>query len=419
VADVRPFPALHYDLARVGSLQDVTAPPYDVIDAGQRAELLARSPFNVVEIDLPHAGPDEDPYAHAASTLEDWQLEGILRQDREPALWALTQQYTVPDGSRHTRHAILARVRVEDYGPGRVRPHERTQPGPKKDRLDLTRATRHNLSPIFSLTSTNAWPRVDSATAGEPWGEVTDDDRTVHRVWRVADPDTHEAVAADLAGAELLIADGHHRYETARAYRDEIGGEGPHNYTLMALTALDDPGLTLFPTHRLLSGLADDPEKRERLREGMRELFEVEEVGDEDLDPAGEDGLGVFGYLDSHHKQAMRLRLKDTAELDRMLEGRPEAYRRLDAAILEALVLKGILGMSEDEIAEKRGIGYAKSIPEVEASLEGGKYEVAFILRPTPIDQVREVAAAGETMPPKSTYFFPKILSGIVFNPLS
>ncbi|HEY8640719.1 MAG TPA: DUF1015 domain-containing protein [Solirubrobacterales bacterium] len=419
MADVRPFPALHYDLTRVGSLQDVAAPPYDVIDGGQRAKLLARSPFNVVEIDLPQAGQGEDPYAHAASTLEDWELEGVLRQDREPALWALTQEYTAPDGSRHTRTALLARVRVEDYGPGRVRPHERTQPGPKKDRLDLTRATRHNLSPIFSLTSSDAWPQVDSATAGEPWGEVTDDDGTVHRVWRIADPDVHEAVAVELAEAELLIADGHHRYETARAYRDEVGGEGPHCYTLMALTALDDPGLTVFPTHRLLSGLAEDLEKRERLREGLRELFEVEEVGNDDLDPSGEDGLGVFGYVDSHHKQAMRLRLKDTVELDRMLEGRPEAYRRLDVAILETLVLKGVLGMSEEEIADKRGIGYAKSIPEVVASLDGGEYDAAFVLRPTPIEQVREVAAAGETMPPKSTYFFPKILSGIVFNPLS
>jgi len=419
VADVQPFPALHYDLARVGSLQAVTAPPYDVIDAGQRAELLARSPFNVVEIDLPQAGVGEDPYAHAASTLEDWQLEGILRRDREPALWALTQEYTAPDGSRVTRHAILARVRVEDYGPGRVRPHERTQPGPKKDRLDLTRATRHNLSPIFSLTSTDAWPRIEPATAGDPWGEVSDDDGTLHRVWRIPDPAMHEAVAAELAEAELLIADGHHRYETARAYMQEVGGEGPHCYTLMALTALEDRGLTVFPTHRLLSGLADDTEKREHLREGLRELFEVEEVSNQAVDPAGEEGLGVFGYIDAHHSQPLRLRLKDTAELDRMLGGRPEPYPKLDVVILETLVLKGILGTNEEDIAAKRGIGYAKSIPEVMASLEGGSYEAAFILRPTPVEQVREVAATGETMPPKSTYFFPKILSGIVFNPLA
>jgi uncharacterized protein (DUF1015 family) len=415
VVDIQPFPALHYDLARV-SLQDVAAPPYDVIDEAQRGELVARSPFNVVEIDLPRG---DDPYRHAAATLEEWELEGILRQDREPALWALTQEYTAPGGSRFIRHGILARIRVEDYGAGRIRPHERTQPGPKKDRLELTRATRHNLSPIFSLSSNNPWPLVEPSTTADPWGEVTDEDGTVHRVWRLPDAAVHEAVAAELAGAELLIADGHHRYETARAYMEEVGGDGPHCYTLMALTGLDDPGLTVFPTHRLLSGLADDPEKQRRLGEGLRELFEVEEVEQEDLDPAGEQGIGVFGYIDSHHKTPFRLRLKDTAELDRILEGKPEAYRHLDAVILEALVLKGILEIGEEDIAAKRGIGYAKSVPESLAALDDGTHQVAFILRPTPIEQVRGVADAGETMPPKSTYFFPKLLSGIVFNPLS
>lgn len=418
MADVKPFSALHYDLARVGSLEDVVAPPYDVIDAAQRAELLARSPFNVVEIDLPQAGPGEDPYSHAASTIEDWELGGILRHDREPALWALTQEYAAPDGSRPTRHAILARVRVEEYGPGRVRPHERTQPGPKKDRLDLTRATRHNLSPIFSLTAADAWGQIEPALAADPWGEATDRDGTVNRVWRVADARVHQAVSATLSGAELLIADGHHRYETARTYMEEVGGEGPHCYTLMALTALDDPGLTVFPTHRLLGGLSDNADRREHLREGLRELFEIEPVGDHGLDPAGEEGIGAFGYLGPDGQPA-RLRLKDSAELDRILADRPESYRRLDVAILEALVLKGILGMSEDDVAAKRGIGYAKSIGEVRASLETDAYDAAFILRPTPVDQVRAVADSGETMPPKSTYFFPKILSGIVFNPLS
>jgi uncharacterized protein (DUF1015 family) len=199
----------------------------------------------------------------------------------------------------------------------------------------------------------------------------------------------------------------------------EVGGEGPQCYTLMALTALDDPGLTVFPTHRLLGGLADDPEQREHLREGLRELFESEDVADSELDPAREEGIGVFGFIDSHHGQPLRLRLKDTAELDRLLGDRPEAYRRLDVAILESLVLTGILGLDEDDIAAKRGIGYAKSIPEVMGALDGGGYDAAFVLRPTPIEQVRDVAATGETMPPKSTYFFPKILSGIVFNPLS
>ena len=419
MAEVQPLNALHYNLAAVGSLGDVFAPPYDVIDAEQRKALLARSPHNVVEIDLPQASAGSDPYTHAAETIEKWRSEGILEADPEPALWAFTQDYTAPDGSSQSRRAILARVRVEPYGAGRVRPHERTQPGPKQDRLDLTRATRHNLSPIFALSSADAWPHVKAATRGEPWAEASDDDGTVHRLWRLPDPELHAAVAQELEPAELLIADGHHRYETARTYMEEVGGEGPHCYTLMALTALEDPGLTVFPTHRLLSGFGDDRERQERLREGLRELFEIEDVGAEGLDPGDEDGVGVFGYVDSHHRGGFRLRLKNSAELDRMLDGKPEAYRRLDAAILETLVLKGILGLEEADIAAKRGIGYAKSIEDATALLDRGTYEVAFLLRATPIEQVREVAGAGETMPPKSTYFYPKLPSGLVFNPLA
>ena len=151
MAEVRPLNALHYNLAAVPALADVVAPPYDVIDAAQRAELLTRSPFNVVEVDLPRAPGGGDPYEHAAETLEEWRLQGILRADREPALWALTQEYDAPDGTRAIRRGLLCRVRVTPYGPGLVRPHERTQPGPKQDRLRLTEATRHNMSPIFSL----------------------------------------------------------------------------------------------------------------------------------------------------------------------------------------------------------------------------------------------------------------------------
>jgi uncharacterized protein (DUF1015 family) len=417
VAEVKPFAALHYDLGEVSSLGDVTAPPYDVIDAERRAALVARSPFNVVELDLPQAPPGRDPYEHAAETLEAWTLQGILTADREPAIWALTQDYTGPDGRPRTRHGFLARVRVTDYGPGLIRPHERTQPGPKEDRLRLTRATRHNLSAIFALHSGDAWGLIAPHLDASPWGEVTDDDGTVHRVWRLTDPCLHESIGAALADAELLIADGHHRYETARTYAEEVGGDGPHRYTLACLVSLDDPGLTVFATHRLLSGL--DAAARERLAAGVRELFELEEVSTEELDPAGAEGIGVFGYLDVRSGPPLRLRLKDPAEIDRALGERPETYRRLDAAILEELLLKRTLGMSDADIAAKRGLGYATGSAEALQLLEAGDYEAAFLLRATPVEQVREVAAEGETMPPKSTYFFPKLLTGIAFNPLS
>jgi uncharacterized protein (DUF1015 family) len=417
MAEVRPFQALHYNLSAIPSLADVTAPPYDVIDPTLRAELLARSPLNVVEIDLPQAPAGGDPYEHADETLEAWTLQGVLTADPEPAVWALIQDYRGPDGNPRTRRGFLARVRVTEYGPGLVRPHERTQPGPKEDRLRLTQATRHNLSPILALHPGDAWRHIEPQLTTDPWAEVTDADGTVHRIWRVADPMAHEALATELADGELLIADGHHRYETARAYADEIGGEGPHRYTLMCLVSLEDPGLTIFGTHRLLSGL--DAGAQERLAAGIREQFEVEEVADDDLDPAVKDGTGVFGYIDAHFRRGFRLRLKDAAAIDEALGDRSQAYRRLDAVILEELILKRTLGLTDADIAAKRGLGYAKDVPEALRQLDEGAYQAAFLLRPTPVEQVREVAAHGETMPPKSTYFFPKVLTGVVFNPLS
>jgi uncharacterized protein (DUF1015 family) len=213
MADVEPLRALHYDPAVAGPLADVVAPPYDVIDAGQRAQLIARSPYNVVAIDLPEGEPDR--YAAARELFESWQLQGALVRDREPAIWAHTQDYTGPDGARRSRRGFFCRVRIEPYGPGRVRPHERTHPGPKEDRLRLTRATRANISPIFSLISDPeqaAWQALAPAVAGQPWGEVTDPDDTVHRLWRVADPAAIAAVQTAAIGSELLIADGHHRY---------------------------------------------------------------------------------------------------------------------------------------------------------------------------------------------------------------
>jgi uncharacterized protein (DUF1015 family) len=412
MAEVKPLNALHYNLAAVSSLADVTAPPYDVIDPEQRAELLGRSPFNVVEIDLPEAPGGGDPYEHAAETLEAWTLDGVLTADREPSIWALTQDYSTPDGGRRTRRGFLARVRVTDYGPGLVRPHERTQPGPKEDRLRLTRATRHNLSPIFALHPGSVWSEIEPHLTGEPWGEVTDAEQTVHRVWRVTEPSVHEVVAAGLRDAELLIADGHHRYETARIYADEIGGDGPHRYTLMCLVSLEDPGLTIFGTHRMLQGFDS-----ERLDQGIREHFDVEEVDGEQIDPAGADGAGVFGFIDRERR--VRLRLRDASEMDAAVPERSLAYRRLDAVILEELILKAALGMTNEDIAGKRGLGYARGIDEALRRIDQAEYDCAFILRPTPVPQVREVAAAGETMPPKSTFFFPKLLTGIAFNPLS
>ena len=407
MATISPFEALHYNLDRVGGLQDVVAPPYDVIDAQQRAELLTRSPYNVVEIDLPQSGGD--PYAHAADVFATWRRDGVLIRDDEPALWALEQDYTGPDGQRRTRHGFFARVKIEDYGPGSIRPHERTHPGPKEDRLRLTRATHANLSPIFSLyddPAGAAWGALAPHLAGEPWAEVTDEDGTVHRLWRVTDPVAHAAVQEALAPAELLIADGHHRYETARVHHAEGGAE----HVLMCLVALQDPGLTVFPTHRLLTRIDD----RDALRETIERDFEVAPA--DELEPAGDGGPVRMGYLDAHHRRPLMLTLRDPAIVAAALPDKPEPYRQLDTAVLEALVLQGALGMSEDDISHLDGLDYARDTEQARERVEAGTAQAAFFMAPTPVSKVRDVAATGESMPPKSTYFFPKVLTGMVFN---
>jgi uncharacterized protein (DUF1015 family) len=417
MAEIQPIRALRYDPARTGGLQPVVAPPYDVIDEEQRSALEARSPYNVVHIDLPRGG--EDRYERAAALLTQWREDGAVVLDDGPALWTLAQDYTGPDGERRTRQGVFARVRVEQYGPGRIRPHERTHPGPREDRLRLTRATRANLSPIFSLYSdpgSVAREALAAAAPARPWAQTIDDDGTANRLGRVDDPGAIAAVEGVLAGTELLIADGHHRYETARVYAEEIGGEGPHRYVLMCLVALEDPGLTVFPTHRLVRGLSS--QQQEALRETLRRDFVIEELSDPALlAPPANDEVQI-GYIDGHLRRPFMLALRDPAIADAALPERAAPYRRLDTAVLEAVILKGALGMTDDAIDHLDGLGYARDAAQALALIESGEYDAAFLMAPTPVRRVQEVAAAGESMPPKSTYFFPKVPTGLLFNPL-
>ena len=415
MADLQPMRTLRYEPSAVGSLEDVIAPPYDVIDAGLRAQLAARSPYNVVEIDLPPS------YAQAAATMADWRQRGVLVREDEPAVWVLRQDYEAPDGRRRTRTGVLARLRVDEYGPGRIRPHERTHPGPKEDRLKLTRATRTNLSPIFSLFGDRdgaAGRAMEQVAATEPFASAADLDGTSNTLWRSADEDLVAELQMALADAELLIADGHHRYETARVYADEVGGEGEHRYVLMLLCSLSDPGLLVFPTHRLLTGLKDDTAKQLAIRDTLKRDFEIEELSDvRELEPPA--GPVAFGYMDSFHKQPYRVTLKDQAIADRALEGMPAPYRRLDTAVLEALVLRGALSMSEDDISHLNGLDYSKDLDDAIDAVRTGRADAGFFMRATPVEAVREVAETGESMPPKSTYFYPKVPTGLVFNPLT
>ena len=255
-------------------------------------------------------------------------------------------------------------------------------------------------------------------TQAEPFGELTDDDGTTTRLWRLADPAAIDTVQGALASAELLIADGHHRYETARVYADEVGGEGDHRYVLMCLVALEDPGLTVFPTHRLVSGLAGDDARIEALTTTLRDHFEIAQIEEADLRPPDGDGPLQMGYLDSHFRRPFRLTLKDQAIADRALADMPEPYRRLDTAVLERLILMGPLGLTEDDISHLNGLGYSRTDEEAVALVTDRRYDAAFFLRSSPVRQVQEIAAAGVNMPPKSTFFYPKVPTGLLINPL-
>ncbi|MBV9309335.1 MAG: DUF1015 domain-containing protein [Solirubrobacterales bacterium] len=418
MAEIEPLHALRYDPEKTNGLQDVVAPPYDVIDADERALLEARSPYNVVRIDLPRG--NGDPYEHAADELAKWTADGIIVRESDPSLWLLEQAYTGPDGRERSRRGFFARVRVEDYGAGRIRPHERTHPGPKEDRLRLTRATRANLSPIFSLFDDREGAvaaTLEPLSGQQTWAETVDNDGTQNRLWRIGDTSAIDQVKAALRATELLIADGHHRYETARVYADELGGEGEHRYVLMCLVALQDPGLTVFPTHRLIRGLR--PAQHEALAAALRENFEIQELEDtSQLAPRPAADVTI-GYIDSHVRRPFLLKLKDPAIADAALPDHAEPYRRLDTAVLEALILKRTLGMSDENIDHLEGLGYARDARQALDLVSASEYDAAFFMAPTPVERVKAVADAGESMPPKSTYFFPKVPTGLLFNPLA
>jgi uncharacterized protein (DUF1015 family) len=404
VADVRPFRALGYTPA-AGPLGDLVAPPYDVISPEERRLYLAASPYNAVRLILPEVSYDE-----VGGLIAAWTAEGVLGTAGEPVLTAWTQTFTLDDGVERERRTILAAVGLEPYERRVVRPHERTHAGPKEDRLRLTRAVRANLSPVFGLypdPAQSAWAAL--APAGPPDAELADRDGTVHRVWRVADPAVHAAVAEAMRDRWILIADGHHRYETALAYREERraqaaanGSGAPYDRVLMGLTALDDPGLVVLPTHRVLT----------RWPEGADAAFASRPV----------DGLeGLRAALAEAPEEATALGLVLPGGM-RLLTGAPREGatpgERLDVAALEREVLVPGLGADQAALAHDGVLSYTKDAAEAARLVASGEAAAAIVLRPIPKSAVAAVAEAGETMPQKSTYFFPKLLTGVAFHSL-
>jgi uncharacterized protein (DUF1015 family) len=434
VPDLRAFRALRYDPEAVGDLGAVTAPPYDVIGPELHRALLARDPRNSVRLDLPDGEAGEDPderYRRAARTLTAWRTDGTLRKDPRPSVYVLEQAYRVPGTDlERTQRGFFARLRLEPFGAGSsVLPHERTLSGPKEDRYRLLRATGINTSPVVGLyedPTGAASAALASVTATAPAAEVADDDGVRHRLWVV--PDDGEGSAARTlleagAAGPVYIADGHHRYETALRYRDErrtASTERDPAFDFLLMLFLDAAGeLTVLPTHRVVRGIGDDGVSR--LVEGLGELFTVAPVAEGELvarfEAAGgvEGGHGRFGLLTRAGAYALEAKRGAFAARGGGTGG--EAARGLDVSLL-AVALERLAGLDAEAVT-RGALAYTKSAAEaarIVAECRDGA-DAAFLLEPTPVPSILAVAREGDVMPQKSTYFYPKALTGLLLNP--
>jgi uncharacterized protein (DUF1015 family) len=436
---VAPLRGLRYDPKHVGALSQVIAPPYDVIDAALQKALYERHPANVIRLELNREEPGDDErsnkYSRAARFLKDWREQGVVMQEPAAVLYVYHQEFEV-EGARHVRRGVMARVRLERFGTGSIHPHEETMSGPKQDRLLLTRACRANLSQVFGLYPDPAGEVqaiLDQAVAGQPPVEATDHLGVKSRMWPLAD----EAVAAKVAGLmgpkPVFIADGHHRYETACNYRDEVaaawaaehGGEPlpadhPANFVLMMLVGMSDPGLVVLPTHRLFV----EPAVRtlKDLQAKLGDAFTTRPAGTgpeaaaaawADIEAENEQGtLGLYTAGDRTWTLA-RITPTGRTRMDRVAADHGPAWRGLGVSILHRLVIGELLGAKEIPTP-----GYVHLVREVVEGLGTGRYPLAALVMPATVEDIRRVSETGERMPAKSTYFYPKLASGLVFNPL-
>jgi uncharacterized protein (DUF1015 family) len=433
MADIRAFRGYRYDLGRAGKLGDVVAPPYDVIDPALQDALYARSPFNVVRLILNREeasdSKENNRYTRASRFLRDWLDDGILARDSARALYVYEQEFDV-EGARHTRRGFLARVRLEPFGQGSIFPHEETMPGPKADRLRLFQATHMNLSPVFGLYPDEAVQvqglLADAVRHVLPL-EAVDHLGVISRLWIVTDQHVVSNVTGLMGPRPIFIADGHHRYETALRYRDECppadvrDPEAAANFVLMMFVGMSDPGLVILPTHRLVSGI--DPLSAAEVQSLMKPVFQMETIGKGDAgarqtwERIQEDGrqnvLGVGTVRDDTWRLARFV--GPAGVMERLAPERSSEWRGLAVSLLHSLILGEVLAA---KFTRPPQIGYVHLLQEVIDACRARDCQLAILVPPASMRDVAQIAGNLEKMPPKSTYFYPKLLSGLVLNSL-
>lgn len=419
MADIRPFPALHYHPAKVPDLSAVVTQPYDKVTPKMREDYLARHPHNFIRLILPE-GPD--PYTTSSQTCADWLKQGIILRDNQPAFYILEEEFLV-DGGKMKRKGFIAAIRVEEFEKGTVLPHEFTHSGPKRDRLALLRATKKDYEQIFFLYPDEKG-EVENllSTAETPDMQAVDEFGVRHRLWRVTSSERTRALSEAMADRVVLIADGHHRYETALTYRQEMekNGEVPDNAALRFKTAaffkITDPGLVILPTHRLLKDITLKPE--DALKK-LRELFAIQEVPDEKAKDELKNHRQEHAFILYYGKgKSYLLILKQKEGLERFFpQNRSPEYRELDVALLHAIVIENVFGIKPDQVEGR--VLYERYWQDTIARVDNGEAHCALFLNPTRPEQVQALAAKSERMPQKSTDFYPKLISGMVFMDVS
>jgi uncharacterized protein (DUF1015 family) len=439
MAHIIPFRGILYNKKKVKNLSNAVTPPYDVITPKKQDEYYKISPFNIVRLDLgkeiKNDGPKNNKYTRANDFINEWLEKDVLTRDEVPAFYFHTHSYCLKNNLKKSRSGFISLVKIEDFESGVVLPHEKTFKNVKSDRLDLLRSCQANLSQVFALypDKTNKINKLFNenvgrpAQAGKPDIELKDEEGSIHRLWRITDTDTIKKIVKNIEKKPLFIADGHHRYETALNYRNErrkqdkkFTGKEPYNYVMMYLSNMDDVGLTILPTHRLLKDFA--PLKMNELEKYFsvkRFTFKDEKQKASQLkiliDQMEKEGLKkhLFGLYLSGEKAFLLLKLKDHNHvLEKMEHGKPKEWAELDVVVLQYILIHTIFKAKEEDMF------YLADTETACRKVDQKEAKAVILLNPTKISQVKKIASLGERMPHKSTYFYPKILTGLVINSL-
>lgn len=438
MAIIKPFKGILYNKERFEDFSKVTAPPYDVISPTEQEELYKLSDFNVVRLILgkEHGGDNEqnNKYTRAAATFKKWLQEGVLKEDLNPSIYVYQQEYELKNGKKAKRTGFIALVKLEDLETGQIRPHERTLSKPKQDRFNLLKSTKASFCQIFGLY---ADPKNQISTIlsrippSQPEIEIIDSDSVVHSLWKIVNTQIIEEITKIMEDKTLYIADGHHRYETALKFQDEIrkstlnyNGEELFNYVMMMLVDMNSQELTVLPIHRVLKNLKENDIKR--LTKNLRAYFDIEtfEFNNEteqnqrmrffDLLRSRGEKKHVFGMYSGNSKYYL-LTLKNEQILDKVLKKQNvEKWKRLDVAILHSLIIDYLLHVKSTDTEIQAHIEHIKDENEAIALVNSKQYQLAFFLNPTKVSQIKDISSQGAVLPQKSTFFYPKLLSGLV-----